>query len=84
MAFVYGTYSLLDKFMNGVLLSLISATVITDPTWLRMLTGTLPILVAISGKRFESELRADFGIGYVFASIGVKYMPQSCFTKLIE
>lgn len=68
VAFVYGTYSLLDKFINGIVLSIISETVIQDPIWLRMLTGSLPIIVAVSG--------------YYFASIGTKYMPRKSSKQL--
>ena len=70
VAFIYGTYSLFDKVMNGIILSIITSTVIQDSTWLRMLTGSLPILVAI--------------MWYIFASIGVKYMPNKWLGKLSE
>lgn len=46
-AFVYGTYSLCDKFVNGFLLVLIGNTVMEDPNWLRWLASGLPIASSI-------------------------------------
>lgn len=42
-AFVYGTYSLFDKFASGFLLVTIGETVIERIHWLRALAGMLPI-----------------------------------------
>ena len=42
-AFVYGSYSLLDKFGSGLLLVLIGETVIENTAYLRGLCGILPI-----------------------------------------
>ena len=69
VAFVYGTYSLLDKVMNGILLSIISQTCIQNPNWLRMLTGTLPVLVAIFGKYFLMIEKVQFSKNYWFNKI---------------
>ncbi|CAI2366005.1 unnamed protein product [Moneuplotes crassus] len=46
-SFVYGTYSLLDKFSSGILLVIIGATVIEKVQWLRLLAGILPIISSI-------------------------------------
>ena len=42
--FVYGTYSLVDKFASGLVLVLIGQTVIENAIFLRLLYGVLPIL----------------------------------------
>jgi Na+/melibiose symporter-like transporter len=46
-AFVYGTYSLFDKFVNGALLVIIGNTVIEDKDWLIWLSSLLPIISAV-------------------------------------
>lgn len=46
-AFVYGTYSLFDKFVNGALLVIIGNTVIEDKAWLIYLSSLLPIIAAV-------------------------------------
>lgn len=46
-AFVYGTYSLFDKFVNGALLVIIGNTVIEDKAWLIYLSSMLPITAAL-------------------------------------
>jgi Na+/melibiose symporter-like transporter len=43
-AFVYGTYSLVDKFTSGLILVLIGSTVIEHGLSLRFLAGVLPIV----------------------------------------
>jgi Na+/melibiose symporter-like transporter len=58
-AFVYGTYSLCDKFVNGALLVIIGNTVIEEKSWLIWLSSVLPILSAV--------------FTYVFAHIGKVY-----------
>ena len=45
-AFVYGTYSLLDKFASGILLVIVGETVIENVHWLRGLAGLLPIFTS--------------------------------------
>ena len=45
-AFVYGAYSLFDKFSSGFLLVLIGETVIENVHWLRILAGVLPIITS--------------------------------------
>lgn len=45
-SFVYGTYSLFDKFGSGLLLVLIGRTVIEKVPFLRVLTGILPIITS--------------------------------------
>ena len=45
-AFVYGMYSLIDKFSSGLLLVLIGRTVIEDVHYLRALAGLLPIVTS--------------------------------------
>jgi len=45
-AFVYGTYSLWDKFASGILLVIVGETVIEDIHWLRALAGILPIFTS--------------------------------------
>lgn len=45
-AFVYGSYSLLDKFASGLLLVLIGRTVIEETHFLRALAGLLPIITS--------------------------------------
>lgn len=45
-AFVYGAYSLLDKFASGLLLVLIGRTVIEEVHYLRALAGILPIITS--------------------------------------
>ena len=45
-AFVYGTYSLLDKFASGILLVTIGETVIERVHFLRALAGILPIVTS--------------------------------------
>jgi len=47
-AFVYGTYSLCDKFVNGFLLVAIGNTVIENATWLRWLSSGLPLVSSIA------------------------------------
>ena len=42
--FVYGTYSLVDKFASGLVLVLIGQTVIENAIFLRLLYGVMPIL----------------------------------------
>eukprot|EP00343_Euplotes_focardii_P012795 CAMPEP_0205832694 /NCGR_PEP_ID=MMETSP0206-20130828/47677_1 /ASSEMBLY_ACC=CAM_ASM_000279 /TAXON_ID=36767 /ORGANISM="Euplotes focardii, Strain TN1" /LENGTH=338 /DNA_ID=CAMNT_0053138473 /DNA_START=538 /DNA_END=1554 /DNA_ORIENTATION=+ len=51
-AFVYGTYSLCDKFVNGFLLVIIGNTVIEDKEWLRLLSSGLPIVSALGTYAF--------------------------------
>jgi len=46
-AFVYGAYSLCDKFFSGALLVIIGNTVIEDKAWLVWLASGLPITAAI-------------------------------------
>jgi len=46
-AFVYGAYSLCDKFVSGALLVIIGNTVIEDEAWLIWLSSGLPIISAI-------------------------------------
>lgn len=58
-AFVYGTYSLCDKFVNGFLLVAIGNTVIEEGAWLRWLAAGLPLISAI--------------LTYLFAVIGQIY-----------
>lgn len=43
-AFVYGTYSLVDKFASGLLLVFIGETMIENAFWLRCLAGFLPVI----------------------------------------
>jgi glycoside/pentoside/hexuronide:cation symporter, GPH family len=45
-SFVYGMYSLADKFSSGILLVIIGRTVIENEHWLRILTGILPIVTS--------------------------------------
>lgn len=46
-AFVYGTYSLCDKFFSGFLLVFIGNTVLEDKDWLPWLSSLLPISASI-------------------------------------
>lgn len=46
-AFVYGCYSLLDKFSGGLVLTIITSYLLENEFWLRMLTGVLPTVMAI-------------------------------------
>uniref|UniRef100_A0A7S3JHT4 Major facilitator superfamily (MFS) profile domain-containing protein n=1 Tax=Euplotes harpa TaxID=151035 RepID=A0A7S3JHT4_9SPIT len=57
-AFVYGTYSLFDKFFSGALLVIIGNTVIEDKDWLIWLSSMLPIIGGI--------------MTYLFAFLGQK------------
>jgi len=58
-AFVYGVYSLFDKFSNGFLLYFIVATYPTDDHALRYIMGISPIICAI--------------LAYLLTYIGQKY-----------
>lgn len=51
-AFVYGAYSLLDKFSSGILLVIIGGTVIEEVHWLRFLAGVLPIVTSFAAWLF--------------------------------
>jgi hypothetical protein len=57
-AFVYGTYSLWDKFFSGFLLVFIGNTIIEKADWLIWLSSGLPIIGAI--------------LTYLFAYLGQK------------
>ena len=46
-AFVYGTYSLCDKFFSGAILVVIGNTVLEDKDWLPYLSSFLPILASV-------------------------------------
>jgi len=47
-AFVYGSYSLLDKFCSGLVLTSITTIGLLKKTfWLRMVSGALPIISSI-------------------------------------
>ena len=58
-AFVYGVYSLFDKFANGFLLYYIVATYPDDQSALRYIIGISPIICAV--------------IAYLLTYIGQKY-----------
>lgn len=65
-AFVYGAYSLVDKFASGLLLVFIGETMIQNSHWLRLLAGLLPIftsslawLFAYLGQNEEYEELVD-------------------------
>lgn len=48
-AFVYGSYSLLDKFCSGLVLTTITTIgLLKKPFWLRLVSGLLPIVSSIS------------------------------------
>ena len=51
-AFVYGAYSLCDKFFSGALLVIIGNTVIEDKSWLIWLSSGLPIIAALGTYLF--------------------------------
>jgi len=51
-AFVYGAYSLADKFASGLLLVLIGRTVIEEVHYLRALAGILPIITSFLAWMF--------------------------------
>lgn len=51
-AFVYGTYSLLDKLSSGFLLVLVGRTVIEETHFLRVLAGILPIVTSFGAWFF--------------------------------
>lgn len=47
-AFVYGSYSLCDKFFSGAILVFIGNTVLEDGDWLPYLSSLLPISASIA------------------------------------
>jgi len=61
-AFVYGAYSFFDKVANGVIIFIITSFYNTDPTALKWIIGTTPIICSVSafgltylGKHLYSE-----------------------------
>jgi MFS family permease len=68
-AFVYGAYSFFDKVANGVIIFVITSNFNEDPTALRWIIGTVPILCSISafsmtylGKHLYSERLARLSL----------------------
>ena len=57
-AFVYGSYSLLDKFSSGIVLTIVSAYTLENDLGLRLLSGILPPVSAV--------------LAFVFTYIGQK------------
>jgi len=62
-AFVYGCYSLFDKFANGILCYYMIAYYSDSPTGLRYILSVTPVVSSISGT--------------VFAYLGNKYYSKS-------
>ena len=68
-AFVYGAYSFFDKVANGMIIFVITSYFNEDPTALRWIIGTIPIICSISafgltylGKILYSERLARLSI----------------------
>jgi cytochrome c biogenesis protein CcdA len=50
-AFVYGMYSLFDKFSSGIFLFIITNFFIEKAAWLRVIAGAIPIIAGFGGKQ---------------------------------
>lgn len=68
-AFVYGSYSFFDKVANGIIIFVITSKFNEDPTALKWIIGTIPILCSIAafaltylGKILYSERLARLSI----------------------
>lgn len=68
-AFVYGAYSFFDKVANGIIIFIITSKYNENPTALRWIIGTIPIICSVSaflltyiGKILYSERLARLSL----------------------